>query len=33
LFLNAKNPPLSGWVVVAPDRSIELMVMNGEEQK
>jgi inner membrane protein len=33
LFLNEKNAPLSGWVVVGPERNIEMMVMNGREQK
>jgi len=33
LFLNEKDAPLSGWVVVGPDRHIDMMVMNGREQK
>lgn len=33
MFLDANHVPLSGWVVVGPERNIEAMVMNGEEQK
>jgi len=33
LFLNGKNAPLSGWVVVGSERNIDMMVMNGNEQK
>jgi hypothetical protein len=33
LFLNQNNAPLSGWVVVGPERNIDMMVMNGREQK
>jgi inner membrane protein len=32
-FLNAKNAPLSGWVIVGPQRNIEVMMMSGREQK
>lgn len=33
LFLDAKRVPLSGWVVVGPERRIEAMAMGDREQK
>jgi inner membrane protein len=33
MFLDANRAPLSGWVVVGGERNIEVMVMNGREQK
>ena len=33
MFLDANRAPLSGWVVVDPERNIDTMVMNGQVQK